>query len=89
MHCCTLTLVQLSPKFIIQFLPCFWTLLGGAGTIIGPLLGTGIMFYLIDFISGITSNYLLVVGVVLVLTIIWFPLGIMGTIRQKWLKWLP
>ncbi len=69
--------------------PLLWTLLGGAGTIIGPLLGTGIMFYLIDFISGITSNYLLVVGVVLVLTIIWFPLGIMGTIRQKWLKWLP
>ena len=69
--------------------PLLWTLLGGAGTVIGPLIGTGIMFYLIDFISGITSNYLLVVGVLLVLTIIWFPLGIMGTLRQKWLKWLP
>jgi len=47
------------------------------------------MYYLIDFISGITSNYLLVVGVILVLTIIWFPLGIMGTLRQRWIKWLP
>ena len=69
--------------------PLLWTLLGGAGTVIGPLIGTGVMYYLIDFISGITSNYLLVVGVLLVLTIIWFPLGIMGTLRQKWLKWLP
>ena len=69
--------------------PLLWTLLGGAGTVIGPFLGTGIIFYLIDFISGITSNYQLVVGVVLVLMIIWFPLGIMGTLRQKWLKWLP
>ena len=69
--------------------PLLWTLLGGAGTVIGPLLGTGIMYYLIDFISGITSNYLLVVGVILVLTIIWFPLGIMGTLRQRWIKWLP
>ena len=69
--------------------PLLWTLLGGAGTVIGPLLGTGVMYYLIDFISGITSNYLLVVGIILVLTIIWFPLGIMGTLRQRWIKWLP
>jgi branched-chain amino acid transport system permease protein len=47
------------------------------------------MYYLIDIISGITSNYQLVVGVVLILLIIWFPMGIMGTLRQKWMKWLP
>jgi len=69
--------------------PILWTLLGGAGTVIGPFIGTGIMFYLVDFISGITSNYQLVVGVVLILMIIWFPMGIMGTLRQKWMKWLP
>ncbi len=69
--------------------PLLWTLLGGAGTVIGPLFGTGIMFYLIDFISEITKNYLLVVGIVLILMIIWFPLGIMGSVRRKWLKWLP
>ena len=69
--------------------PLLWTLLGGAGTVIGPLFGTGIMYYLIDFISEITKNYLLVVGIVLILMIIWFPLGIMGSVRRKWLKWLP
>ena len=69
--------------------PILWTLLGGAGTVIGPFIGTGIMFYLVDFFSGITSNYQLVVGVVLILMIIWFPMGIMGTLRQKWMKWLP
>ena len=69
--------------------PLLWTLLGGAGTVVGPLFGTGIMYYLIDFISEITKNYLLVVGIVLILMIIWFPLGIMGSVRRKWLKWLP
>ena len=69
--------------------PLLWTLLGGAGTVIGPLFGTGIMYYLIDFIGEITKNYLLVVGIVLILMIIWFPLGIMGSVRRKWLKWLP
>ena len=69
--------------------PLLWTLLGGVGTLIGPLLGTGIMYYLIDFISEITKNYLLIVGIVLILMIIWFPMGIMGTVRKKWFKWLP
>ncbi len=69
--------------------PLLWTLLGGVGTLMGPLLGTGIMYYLIDFISEITKNYLLIVGLVLILMIIWFPMGIMGTVRKKWFKWLP
>ena len=69
--------------------PLLWTLLGGVGTLMGPILGTGIMYYLIDFISGITKNYLLIVGVVLIIMIIWFPMGIMGTVREKWFKWLP
>lgn len=66
-----------------------FTLLGGAGTVIGPLLGTTLMFYLIDIASNYTSAYMLVVGVILVLLILFFPKGIMGTIRQRWAKWLP
>ncbi|MGU9956119.1 MAG: branched-chain amino acid ABC transporter permease [Arenicellales bacterium WSBS_2016_MAG_OTU3] len=69
--------------------PLLWTLLGGAGTILGPLLGTGIMFYLIDISSGFTSSYLLVVGAVLLVLVLYFPKGIMGTVRDKWLRGLP
>ncbi len=57
--------------------PLLWTLLGGAGTLMGPVFGTGIMYYLIDLISEITKNYLLIVGVVLIIMIIWVPLGIL------------
>lgn len=66
-----------------------FTLLGGAGTVIGPLLGTSLMFYLIDIASNYTSAYMLVVGIVLVILILFFPKGIMGSIRQRWVKWLP
>ncbi|MEE3122957.1 MAG: branched-chain amino acid ABC transporter permease [SAR324 cluster bacterium] len=69
--------------------PLLWTLLGGVGTTVGPLLGTGIMHYLIDFTSGWTSAYLLIVGGILVLLVIWSPQGLMGMVRQKWLPWLP
>jgi branched-chain amino acid transport system permease protein len=70
-------------------LPLLWTLLGGAGTTLGPLAGTAIMFYLIDIASGLTSSYMLVVGLALLIVTLWLPGGIVGTIRRRWLKWLP
>ena len=69
--------------------PLLWTLLGGVGTTLGPLFGTGIMHYLIDFTSEWTSAYLLIVGVILVLLVILAPQGLMGMVRQKKLPWLP
>lgn len=69
--------------------PLLWTLLGGAGTTVGPLLGTGLMFYLVDFTSGWTSAYLFVVGGALLALVLFFPLGIMGTVRAKLAPWLP
>jgi len=32
--------------------PLLWVLLGGPGTTLGPLLGTVLMFYLVDYASG-------------------------------------
>jgi branched-chain amino acid transport system permease protein len=69
--------------------PLLWTLLGGAGTVIGPFLGTLAMTLLVDRISEYTSAYLLVVGVLLVLLILFFPRGVLGSIRDRWLPWLP
>lgn len=69
--------------------PLLWTLLGGASTVLGPVLGTALMFLLVDFASGFTSASLLFVGVVLILLVLFFPKGILGTVRQRWLRWLP
>ena len=75
-------------SILYSIYPILWTLLGGTGTTIGPLIGTGLMFYLVDIASGLTSSYLLLVGAVLVILVLWFPQGIMGTIRNRWLPWL-
>jgi branched-chain amino acid transport system permease protein len=69
--------------------PLLWTLVGGVGTIAGPLVGTALMTYLVDITSGITSSYLLVVGLTLVVLIMKLPVGIMGSVRNRWWKWLP
>ncbi|CAN7217044.1 branched-chain amino acid ABC transporter permease [Mesorhizobium sp. LjRoot246] len=72
-----------------SILPLLWVLLGGAATTLGPLLGTLFMYYVIDITSGYTSAYLLIVGVALILLVLFFPKGILGSIRQRWLGWLP
>jgi branched-chain amino acid transport system permease protein len=69
--------------------PLLWTLLGGAGTTLGPLVGTLLMTYLVDVTGGLTTGYLMVVGAVLVLTVLWAPAGLVGTIRARWVRWLP
>jgi len=66
--------------------PLLWVLLGGVGTALGPLIGTGLMFYLVEFASEITSSYLIVVGVVLVLLVLVFPKGLIGTLQERWRK---
>ncbi len=76
-------------SFQYSIYPLLWALLGGIGTTIGPIVGTALMFYLVDVSSGFTSAYMLVVGVVLVMLVLWFPKGIVGAIRARWLAWLP
>lgn len=72
-----------------SILPLLWVLLGGAATTLGPLIGTLFMYYVTDITSGFTSAYLLIVGVALILLVLFAPKGIMGSIRERWLEWLP
>lgn len=72
-----------------SILPLLWVLLGGIGTVIGPLIGTALMFYLIDKTSEVMSSYLIVVGAVLVALVLFFPKGIAGTLRVRYARWIP
>ena len=59
--------------------------LGGRGTLLGPALGAGIIVLLRNLVSVYTQRWLLILGAIYVLTIIYAPEGIVGAIRQ----WLP
>ena len=54
---------------------------------------TGALLALLFGVLGWGSRRLrvpmLVVGVALLLLVLWFPKGILGTVRQKWLASLP
>jgi branched-chain amino acid transport system permease protein len=57
------------------------TLLGGAGTFFGPFIGAGIFVYLEDIISGFTRYWMIVLGPIFVLSVLFFPQGVWGTVR--------
>ena len=72
-----------------SILPLLWVLLGGAGTVLGPFVGTLFMFYLIDLASSITTAQMLVAGVVLVVLTLFAPQGLVGELRRRLWRWLP
>lgn len=80
-----------------SILPLLWVLLGGAATTLGPLVGTLFMYYLIDISNDLLAAWapgwnfssLGIVGIALILLILFFPKGLLGTVRERWLTWLP
>lgn len=56
------------------------TALGGAGTLWGPLLGVLLLTFLPDFISYLQNVQLIINGLVLLVTIVFFPGGLAGVL---------
>ena len=71
-----------------SILPLLWVLLGGAGTALGPLVGTALMFYLLDLAARVTDATLLVVGLALMALVLFAPRGLLGALRAKAPDWL-
>lgn len=80
-----------------SILPLLWVLVGGAATVLGPLVGTLLMFYLIDYSSDLLNavmpgwnlSHLGVVGAALIVLVLFFPKGLLGSLRERWVRWLP
>src|SRR3989337_374334 len=56
--------------------------LGGAGTLVGPALGAGIIIFLKNFISAYTQRWLLILGTVYILTVLYAPQGLMNLLKD-------
>jgi branched-chain amino acid transport system permease protein len=61
----------------------FIVVIGGMGTIEGPIIGTVIFFALQQWLSGNGSWYLIVVGAVAVLAAVWLRGGIWGVVARR------
>ena len=62
----------------------FIVIIGGFGTIEGPILGAAIYFALQETLSQRGSAYLILLGVIAVIVTVWFPSGLWGFAHRKW-----
>ena len=64
------------------------TLLGGLGTLTGPLFGAGIIIFMNDYLAGFGEWALIVQGLVLLIVIVFFRRGFVGELSAlfKFLK---
>jgi len=70
-------------SFIISGEAVIWTLIGGMGTLYGPVLGTGIVMIIGDSLSSWIENYLIIIGLMFIVSVIFLPKGIVGTIKDR------
>jgi branched-chain amino acid transport system permease protein len=57
-------------------------ILGGPGTLVGPALGAGIIVFLKNFISAYTQRWLLILGTIYILTILYAPKGLVNLVKD-------
>ena len=57
-------------------------MLGGAGTLTGPVIGTAIFLLMKNLVSSYSEHWMLIIGVVFISCVMFFPGGIWGTLRQ-------
>jgi len=67
---------EMSTKAVVM------SLVGGVGTLIGPLLGSPIITFLESVVGSFTERHLLVLGVIFVVFVMFLPDGLCGLLRR-------
>jgi branched-chain amino acid transport system permease protein len=60
-----------------------WTIIGGKGTLLGPVFGGTLIWFIEDMVSEVITWWLIPVGALFVVIVILAPSGIAG-----WVKWI-
>jgi branched-chain amino acid transport system permease protein len=55
-----------------------WALLGGMGTLVGPMVGAIALVVVADVLNRFVTGYVIVIGAILIFTVIFLPGGIVG-----------
>ena len=59
-------------------------ILGGAGTLVGPVIGTAVFLLMKNLVSSHSEHWMLIIGVIFISCVMFFPRGIWGTLARLW-----
>ena len=58
------------------------TMLGGAGTLIGPVAGAAVFLLLKNVVSSYSEHWLAIVGITFICCVMFFPGGLWGALQN-------
>jgi branched-chain amino acid transport system permease protein len=71
-------------------IPFLWVLIGGLGTLLGPLVGVALFTTFQFYVSQLWTHYLILFGVLMIVVLRWAPLGIVGyAVQLQRPGWVP
>ncbi len=59
-----------------------WTIVGGPGTLLGPVLAAVLMSLGVEYLRAVTRHYLFAVGLVTLLVVLFLPEGLGGAVNR-------
>jgi branched-chain amino acid transport system permease protein len=82
----TLLRVQPAATFSVNWTAfmIFAVVIGGIGTVSGPIVGTLVFFLLQEYLADLGAVYLIIVGVIAVVVVLRLPRGIWGFVIDRW-----
>ena len=66
--------------------PILMAILGGTGYFLGPFMGAAVFVLLETWITSFTESWMLVLGIILALMVIFFRKGLLGTVLDWWME---
>lgn len=66
--------------------PVLMSILGGTGYFLGPFVGSALFVLLETVITSYTESWMLVLGIILALMVVFFRKGLLGTALDWWLE---
>ncbi|RLI27852.1 MAG: branched-chain amino acid ABC transporter permease, partial [Candidatus Hecatellales archaeon] len=60
-----------------------WAIIGGSGTLIGPIIGVAIINPIIYYVGVFWRHYLIIIGLLLILVLRFSTKGIVGVVKSR------
>jgi len=71
-----------SAEFFLSIEVALMVLVGGTGTIVGPFIGSAIIIGIRNWVSAYIEQWMIVMGLVFIITMVWTPDGVLGVMRR-------